>query len=304
MSMEMLGLPGLIQLRTGVTGQRARPPLGHLMGFRLGEVSTGNVAMRMPLSPWLRGPSGRISLGALAIPSDVALGGTVGTILPPATIMATSELSLRQLAPAPADGDVIVRSHLVYAHGSTGLSEATLTDATGRLLAHGTSQCFIPPPFSPAPEPPADLPPFEPPAYGTPDPWARELDADLPGAPIGHLVGIRPVSEGDGTATFALTTSEWLSIMRGVVNGGVIALLAELALTAAIRTAAPAAAAAAVVDLKVNYLRPLPADGNDATARATVVHTGRRRAIGNVEVSGADGKLVALATGSAMLTAE
>jgi uncharacterized protein (TIGR00369 family) len=80
-----------------------------------------------------------------------------------------------------------------------------------------------------------------------------------------------------------------------------VALLADIALGAAIGTTLPAGTALAPVDLKVNYLRPLAADGREATARGTVLHSGRRIAVANAEVRNADDKAVALATGSAMI---
>jgi acyl-coenzyme A thioesterase PaaI-like protein len=55
------------------------------------------------------------------------------------------------------------------------------------------------------------------------------------------------------------------------------------------------------VDLKVYFLRPAPPDGRDLVARGTVIHRGRSIAIGTSEVVGADGKKVAVATGSAVI---
>ena len=50
-----------------------------------------------------------------------------------------------------------------------------------------------------------------------------------------------------------------------------------------------------------NYLRPLASDGREAVTRGTVMHSGRRIAVANAEVRDADGKQIALATGSAMI---
>jgi uncharacterized protein (TIGR00369 family) len=63
----------------------------------------------------------------------------------------------------------------------------------------------------------------------------------------------------------------------------------------------PAGTAIAPVDLKVNYLRPLAADGRLARAHGRVVHSGRRIAVAAAEVSDADGRPIAVATGSAMV---
>ena len=63
-----------------------------------------------------------------------------------------------------------------------------------------------------------------------------------------------------------------------------MALLADSALSAAIGTTLPAGTAFASVDLKVNYLRPLASDGREATARGTVLHSGRRVAVASAPI--------------------
>ena len=55
------------------------------------------------------------------------------------------------------------------------------------------------------------------------------------------------------------------------------------------------------MDLKVNYLRPAPADGRDLGAHGRVRHVSRTIAVAESEVTKADGKTAALATGSAMI---
>ena len=77
-------------------------------------------------------------------------------------------------------------------------------------------------------------------------------------------------------------------------------MLAEAALAAAVFSTAPAGTATATLDLKVNYLRPVFPDGEDLTARARVLHSGRTIAIASTELLNAEGKQVALATGSTM----
>lgn len=78
-------------------------------------------------------------------------------------------------------------------------------------------------------------------------------------------------------------------------------MLADAALATAITTVTPAATAMASIDLKVNFLRPGIADGRELLARGTVTHAGRTIAVAHSEVVKADGKRVALATGSALL---
>lgn len=49
------------------------------------------------------------------------------------------------------------------------------------------------------------------------------------------------------------------------------------------------------------FLRPVSPDGRDLVARGTVIHRGRSMAIGTSDVFDADGKKVAVATGSAVI---
>jgi uncharacterized protein (TIGR00369 family) len=321
----LFALSGIDQLRAVLAGHQPQPPIGRLTGSRLVEVGIGTAVFEMPLSDWLRAPQGAISIGPLAIVADAALACAVQSGMPAATPFTTSELSLRMLAPAPPGGLVIARGELLHARRRIALSQVALTDAHGRLLAHGSSLCFVSEQLSPLPEPPAQLEPTEPVAYETPDPWARAPQGDvvgqdmwdrlsglevmrarLPGeqspAPIGQLTGLRLTTVGDGEATFAMPASEWLTAPPpGRVQGGAIVLLAETALSSAIQSTLPARTALAPIDLKINYLRPLASDGREATARGTVMHAGRRIAVADAEVRDADGKQVALATGSAMI---
>ena len=69
----------------------------------------------------------------------------------------------------------------------------------------------------------------------------------------------------------------------------------------AIATSVPSGTAVAEMDLKVNYLRPVAADGREISAHGRIRHVGRSIAVAESEVANADGKSVALATGSAML---
>ncbi|HEY5427565.1 MAG TPA: PaaI family thioesterase, partial [Solirubrobacteraceae bacterium] len=104
-----------------------------------------------------------------------------------------------------------------------------------------------------------------------------------------------------GEATFALPTTRWLCAPPpGRVQGGAVALLADAALRTAVQTAAPAGTAFVPIELKLNYLRPLPSDGREARAHAQLVHGGRGIAVARAEVTDADGRVIAIASGSAI----
>jgi uncharacterized protein (TIGR00369 family) len=259
------------------------------------------------------------------VPADAALALAILSTLPAGRRTTTSELSLRMLEPARPGGHVIARGSLLHARRTIALSEATVTDEHGRLLAHGTSLCFIGEDGPPAAarSPAAPVPPE--PEYDTPDPWVREpigavieqsvwdrlsglevlqelIAGRLPRPPLHYLTGLEARAAANGEVTFAMPATRWLCAPPpGRLQGGTVAMLAESALGAAIQSTLPAGTAFAPVDLKVNFLRPAAADGRDLLAHARVMHRGRRIAVATAEVTDADGRLVALATGSAMV---
>ena len=320
----LFALPGIDQLRAALDGRTPPSPLSHLVGMRLTEVGTGKATFTMPASRWLVSPQGAIAVGTLAILADGPLGCAVHTALPAATGYTTSELSLRVVRPAQVGTMLTAKGRLVHGGRRIALSEVLIEDGAGRLVAHGSSICFVFPPESPPRAAPPGLQPVHAPAYSTPDPYLRSvvggvipqetwntmsgfemlrasLAGELPAPPTRYLLGLRLVEATQGQAAFALPASEWLCPPTRKVQGGVIAMLADAALACAIMTVTPAGTAIAPIDLKVNFLRPGAADGRELRARGRVAHAGRTIAVAHSEVVNADGKCVALATGSALL---
>ena len=236
-------------------------------------------------------------------------------------------MSLRLLRPIRAGGTLVARGTLVHAGRSLAVSDVQIVDERGRRLADGSSMCFVRPLRGAPTEPPAARAPRATPAAtssGPPDPWERPqlghvlqqdvwarmsglevlqamLAGELPHPPLHFLTGLRPTDVAPGEAVFALPCHEWLCSPLGTVEGGTIAMLADSALASAIQTTAPAGTAVAAIDLKVNFLRPVLPDGRELLAHGRVRHAGRTIAIAEAEVVNADGKPVALATGSAMI---
>ena len=318
----LFALPGIEQLRASLDGRAPRHPLSHLTGIKLTEVGAGKATFVMPASPWLRTPEGVVTLGTLAVLADGPLACAVLTALPPATASTTAELTLRALRPVRVGTTLTGKGHLIYAGRTVALSDVSIEDHEGRLVAHGSSLLFVFPPQTP-PAVPAAAPPKEP-RHETPDPYLRPVvgemlpqsvfdrmsglevmnairAGELPPPPSRYLFGLRLAEASEGQATFVLPASEWLCPPSGRVQGGVIAMLADAALSGAITTLKPAGTATATIDLKVNFLRPAPADGGELMARGRVDHAGRTIAVAHSEVVNADGKQVALATGSAVM---
>jgi uncharacterized protein (TIGR00369 family) len=321
----LFGLSGLEVLRSMLRGHSPRPPLYHLTGVRAAEFGEGTAGFTMPATSWVVNSTGLISAGVLAVMADGALGCAIQTALPPATPYTTAELSITMLRPARPGGTLDAGGQLIHLGRGVALSEAFILDpADDALVAHTTSRCSIFPPLDPPPVVPDELPVVEPPDYPTPDPYLREpvagevldqavfeersglevlraqIAGELPPPPIHYLTGLNLTEAGEGEATFTLPMTVWLCPPLPRVQGGFIAMLADAALQGALFSAVPAGTALAGLDLKVNYLRPVEPDGSELVARGRIVHAGRKIAIGTAEVVNAEGKPVALATGSAM----
>ena len=321
----MLGLSGQERHKAGREGRTPYSPMSYISELRMTAGSQGHSEFEMPASPWFANSAGVIA-GILAIIGDACLGSVVHGDLPAGQVMTTAELSMTFLRPAlPEAGKSITGSgQLIHRGRSQGLSEMFLFDPSDALICHGTSRCSVFPPIDPVPDTP-ELPVLDEPRPGSDpaDPLRRELEGEvlpqsvfdersgleflralsageLPEPPIHHLTGVRLESVEEGDVTMALPCSKWLSTSAGTVQGGFTAMLAEAAMASAVFSTAPAGTATATLDLKVNYVRPVFPDGEDLLARARVLHSGRTIAIASCELTNAEGKTVALATGSTM----
>ena len=325
----VVALPGIEQLRSFLSGRSPQPPVARLVGRRLVEVGQGTTTMTMPASGWILGPKGRVHTGMLVLLADAPLLCAVQSTLPPYTFCTTAELSMTFLGPAPAGGGMLsARARLIHADSRNGLSEAFIEDGGGTLVAHATSRCFVfRPPGGPDPATaPAtvELEETVEPDYDEPDPPLRAPDGaaidaevasrlgglellraqangELPLPPVHHLTGIRPVSADRGRAVFAMPAGEWLRNEFGRIFGGAVGFLAKSSVAGAVQTLAAPGTSYTALDVKVNFLVPLDADGADLVATGTVVHSGRKLAIATAEVVNSTGTTVAIATGTTML---
>ena len=325
----MIGLSGMERLRAGRERRMPQAPIGYLTEVLFRELSKGHVGFEMPASPWFANSAGVIPGGMLTVLADAGFGAPIHSMLPPGVSFTTAELSLTMLRPAHPDPEakITASGQVIHLGRSIALSEAFLYhEGSEEMIAHGTSRCTVFPPLDPIPDPPAELPvldfPF--PGENPEHPLNRPVEGQVlpeetfermsgleimraqiageisPPPPIHFLTGIRVVEADEGYAKVVLPCSPWLSTSMGTVQGGFTAMLADFALTSAAFTTTPAGTAVAPLDFKVNFLRPVAPDMRDLTAEARIEHRGRTISIASARITNADGKPVALATGSSM----
>lgn len=326
---QFITLSGLDLLRNVLEGGLG-PPIRYLFGLAPTSVEPGAVTFSMPVTDWLLFPQGVISGATLGILVDAPLGCTVQTALPPATPFTTAEISFKFLRTVvPQSGTLTAKGRLIHAGKTTGVSLVEVTDQAGRLVGVTSTRCAILPrvqvPWEVVEQALKNPPHLREPDWPSPHPYERPVTGevlsqdiwdgtdglgvlqslirgDLPAPPLAHFCGIAPVDAEAGKTTWKMPASEWLcSPIQGRLYGGATAMLAGTAIDGTVQTTLPAGTAFAPVDLKVYFLRPVSPDGRDLMARGTVIHRGRSIAIGTSEVFDADGKKVAVATGSAVI---
>jgi uncharacterized protein (TIGR00369 family) len=107
----------------------------------------------------------------------------------------------------------------------------------------------------------------------------------------------------EGRTVFSLQAHAWCANEFGRLFGGMLALLAASAGSAAVQTTASAGTQFTALDMKLNIIRPVRINSGELIATGTVIHRGRQLALSNSEIVDARGKRVAVATGTTMLAA-
>jgi uncharacterized protein (TIGR00369 family) len=119
----------------------------------------------------------------------------------------------------------------------------------------------------------------------------RWLAGKLELAPITELLGIRPVSIGDGEACLELAATARLHNAMGTLHGGVLLDLADVAMGVAIATRLAKGETFATLQATIGYLRPVREDRLTATAR--LLHRGRTTGHLECDIHDSQGRLVA-----------
>ncbi len=135
---------GLELLQRIVDGVYPAPPIGAQLNFALTEVSEGRAVFRgLPGEKHLN-PLGTVHGGWAATLLDSALACAVQTLLQKGEAYTTAEFKVNLTRPiTPNTGEVVCEGKVIHKGRTLAVSEATLKDANGKLLAFGTETCSI-----------------------------------------------------------------------------------------------------------------------------------------------------------------
>jgi uncharacterized protein (TIGR00369 family) len=103
-----------------------------------------------------------------------------------------------------------------------------------------------------------------------------------------------------GRTRFAYRPGAVVDNGQGVTHGGILAAVADFAVTTAVMTHLPADRLVRTTNLAVSYIRPVP-PGAEAVCEGRVVHLGRTLAHADATMTDADGRLLLRATATCHL---
>ena len=139
------GLTGLEYLREIVAGRLPKPPIAETLNFTAVEVAEGKAVFQGDPGEFLYNPIGVVHGGFAMTLLDSALGCAVHTMLAAGERYTSLETKVNFVRPITIEtGRVRCEATVVYRGGKIATAEGRLlAEASGKLLAHGTTTCLI-----------------------------------------------------------------------------------------------------------------------------------------------------------------
>ena len=135
---------GIEYLRAMQSGELPAPPIAVLLGMWISEVSEGRVVFALEAAEYHYNPLGTVHGGVLATLLDSAMGCAVQSTLSAGTSYTTLELKVNYLRPVTTKtGMLYCEGKVIHVGGLIATAESRLTDAGGKLYAHGTTTCMV-----------------------------------------------------------------------------------------------------------------------------------------------------------------
>ena len=130
--------------------------------------------------------------------------------------------------------------------------------------------------------------------------FLEEVKKMATGSPYYRLLGMEVIEIGGGESRIKMRFKQDLTHPYGIVHGGAIASLGDSAVAMALIGLGDPRDRITTIEFKVNFFAPV--SKGELEAHAKIIHRGSKTAVGDVEITSEEGKLVAkvLATYSIM----
>jgi uncharacterized protein (TIGR00369 family) len=137
---------GLEMLNAVISGDLPRPPIYHLTGLRLVEVTEGSATVELPCSKWLSSSAGTIQGGFTAMLAESAMTSAAFSTAPADTAVATLDFKVNYLRPVFPDGnEMTARARILHRGRTLVVAAAELTNTEGKQVALATgSSMYLP----------------------------------------------------------------------------------------------------------------------------------------------------------------
>jgi uncharacterized protein (TIGR00369 family) len=140
----MAGKAHLEWMREIISGAAPPPPLASAFGFIFEEAEPGRVSFSVPAHEWTANPAGVVHGGFTSTLLDTVLTLAVQAKLAEDRMATTIDLHVHMVRPALPNGQHLHAEATAVHIGSTmGTAEGRVTDAAGKLIAHGTGTFAI-----------------------------------------------------------------------------------------------------------------------------------------------------------------
>jgi uncharacterized protein (TIGR00369 family) len=284
--------PIVDRIRAAALHDRALLPVHAHFGVRAVGAEIGQIEVGQAMGSHCLDRHGRLSPGAFLVGADAALGAAVASRL--ADRLSVVSLTLRmefiRLQPAGAE-DFLIRGRVAHLGDHSGFAHGEIISDAGDVIAFLSTHCAFTPNHAAAPAGPGfpiDRSLLSLTAHG---------DEDL-GPLATARAGARLVDGNDGEVRLVASPTPEMRNSRGDVQGGVLGMLAEQALTACLIRNTPAVAGADAMELSVTYVRPLRSEQPDIKVVARPEHASRRFASAHAVGYDSSGRVLITASGS------
>lgn len=140
----LASMSGLDFLGKMFAGEVPHATMMQLVGFTRGSAAPGVVVFQAMPGPQHYNPIGSVHGGFAATLLDSAMGCAVQSMLPQGSLYTTLEFKITLVRAITRDtGEVRAEGRALSVGRRVGSAEGRLTDAGGRLLAHGTTTCLV-----------------------------------------------------------------------------------------------------------------------------------------------------------------
>ena len=230
--------------------------------------------------------NGALPPGALCVLADHALGRGLSRVLDHDQRMVTSHMHLEFVRPPwPGITQLVGWSDEIHTTPGSGFARGRIATADGILVALISARFAVLELGSSQGGMVADVEPVlrDGGTLADAHPWTT--------APVDVLLGTRIRREASGRVELEFRAAAALANERAGLHGGIGALMGERATAIALRSASPNEPQFLPVELRIVFLRPVPAIGQPLRSDAEVIFLGRSTAATTARLYRADGKI-------------